>query len=54
MKTNMEHMKREFAQIETKLLVLEGNCEWLKGNLIIFTLLIVIVVAILVIVSIFK
>ena len=40
--------------METKLLLLEGNCEWLKGNLATFTMLIVIVIVILVIVSIFK
>ena len=45
-KMNMELMKWEFARIDTKLLVLEGNCEWLKGNVAIFTMLIVIVIVI--------
>ena len=40
--------------METKLLLLEGNCEWLKGNLATFIVLIVIVLANLVMVSIFK
>ena len=53
-KMNMELMKWEFARIDTKLLVLEGNCEWLKGNVAIFIVLIVIVIAILVMDSIFK
>ena len=50
----MECMKREFAQMETELLDLQGNCEWLKGNLATFIVLIVTVIAILVVISIFR